>query len=51
MLTPWTEARYHAIDVLKAFRKGDEEAAARAGKLARSALETYAGRPEGTSVQ
>ena len=31
--------------------KGDEEAAARAGKLARSALETYAGRPEGTSVQ
>jgi hypothetical protein len=51
LLAPWAEARLHAVDMLKAIRRSDEEAAARAGKLARSALEAYAGRPEGATVQ
>jgi hypothetical protein len=51
LIAPWREARERTVDMLKAIRRSDEEGAARAGKLARSALEAYAGRPEGVAVQ
>jgi hypothetical protein len=46
LIAPWREARERTVDMLKAIRRSDEEAAARAGKL-----EAYAGRPEGAPVQ
>jgi hypothetical protein len=51
LLTPWTEARGRAIEMGGAMKVKDEKAAARAGMLARSALEAYMPKPEGVTVQ
>ena len=51
LLTPWAEARARAIEMVGAMKVKDEKAAARAGLLARAALEAYMPKPEGVPLQ
>ncbi len=51
LIKPGTVARQHALEVIEAIKAGDEKAAAKAGLLARSAIEAMFTIPSGATLQ